>query len=165
MIGSLIYFTIFTFTIVPQPVGEVTWVSLQPNEVTYFTYVGQWGVEAYIAHDYLAGEMFRSLHNGYEVFANGVGYTVVDIVYLYPGSPEHESEIFEKYYGSGGIGDGRLILQTCIGSGFMFIIAEKNGKLDENAIGLLVGKKVYYSYISDKAMKKRIIPRKLVEAI
>lgn len=113
------------FLIVAQPVGAIAWVSDAPLTVTEYSYVHQWGVEAYLAHDYLAGEVFKSLQPGDMVFADGQEYRVSEIVTVNP-TAEEEIALFEQYYG---LGQDRLILQTCDGGGFYFVIAEPTGEI------------------------------------
>jgi hypothetical protein len=113
---------IFLFIIVQQPPKDSLWVSSQTDAVTHWEYVEQYGAYGLLAHDYLAGDYFYHLRQGDELYADGYNYTVTDIRY-YDGSVTDEV-IFNEVY----ITPDRLVLQTCWGDGYMFIIGEHTGE-------------------------------------
>jgi hypothetical protein len=113
---------IFLFIIVQQPPDESLWVSSQTDAVTHWEYVEQYDVYGLLAHDYLAGDYFYHLRPGDELYADSNGYSVTDILY-YDASVTDEV-IFDEVYTV----PDRLILQTCWGDGYMFIIGKPTGE-------------------------------------
>lgn len=145
--------------IVAQPMSDVGWVSTDPQSITAFSYVRQWGVEAYLAHDYLAGNTFINLNIGDRFYADGREYVTSDIVILYP-TAEEEPRVFERFYGDGGEGDGRLVLQTCVGSGYYFVVADLTGAYKEQYRGMFVREVETPFYTKPPPLK--IMPKKFI---
>jgi len=133
--------------VLQQPSGNPGYVSSQPDSVTQFSMVNQYGSVALLAHNYLAGQKFLNLKPG-QILSLVYGnrkvayYRIVDIreyQALSPTSPYSSfidlddperkiisvNDLFFDIYGQ----SGRLILQTCIEAdgmsswGRLFIIA------------------------------------------
>jgi hypothetical protein len=132
--------------IVQQPVGNSEFISPWDNIVTQFGMASRLGSTGLLAHNYLAGKVFTSLHVGqkfYLVYGDGetAAFTVSDILQyqaLEPNSKSSEfadlkngdiltySGLFTEVYNR----PGQVIFQTCIESenesawGRLFVIAK-----------------------------------------
>jgi len=123
---SIFEIVIFLFAIVQQPPDDSLWVSSQTDAVTHWEYVDyEYDVYGLLAHDYLAGDYFSNLRMGDELYADGYNFTVIDIRY-YDASVTDEV-IFDDVYTTA----DRLVLQTCWGDGFMFVIGYPTGEYNE----------------------------------
>jgi len=118
--------------VLQQPSNNPGYVSSDPDSVTQFNMVNQYGSVALLAHNYLAGQRFFNLKNG-QILSLVYGnrqvtyYRIVEIrkyQALSPNSPYSSfidladpeekiisvTDLFFDVYGQ----SGRLILQTCI---------------------------------------------------
>ena len=113
---------IWMFLIVQQPSGDSLWVSSRSDVVTHWEYIDSFDSLGLLAHDYLAGRYFYHLRTGNELYADGYEYSITEIKF-YDASYEDEI-IFNEVYTE----PDRLVLQTCWGDGFMFVIGEPTGE-------------------------------------
>lgn len=119
------------YGVVRQPKGNAAFVSEQAGVVTQFALAADYGSQAFLAHNYLAGSAFSSLSIGdviTVVYGDGssVNYQVSEInryqalspdstqssfVDLSSGEKLSNSELFHSIYD----GKNSVVLQTCIG--------------------------------------------------
>lgn len=131
--------------IVPQPEGDVTYVSSQSDTLTQFEMASHFGTLGLLAHNYLAGNDFFRLEEGqllYLIYGNGRVETYIirefmryralspqsatsDFVDLENGETLSASQLFMKVFQR----EGDVVLQTCVYAdgdaswGRLFIIA------------------------------------------
>lgn len=148
---NIIEIIIFLFVIVPQPYNDPLWVSSQADAVTRWEYVNEtYNVHGLLAHDYMAGGYFYNLHTNDKLYADGFQYTVSDIRF-YDASVTDEYIFYDIY-----TTPERLILQTCWGDGFMFVISDPTGKYDEkydNELAFVKDAQFLFEYSFDYFMK------------
>lgn len=121
---------VLAYGVVHQPRSNAAFVSEQPGVVTQFALAAQYGSQAFLAHNYLAGAAFESLSEGdviTVVYGNGVtaNYQVSEInrfqalspdstqssfVDLASGDKLSNSELFHNIFD----GKNSVVLQTCI---------------------------------------------------
>jgi hypothetical protein len=128
-----------------QPSGNGAYVTETPGEVTKFGLAAEYGTQAFLAHNYLAGSAFLTLSEGQIitlVYGDGstADFVIQDVqrfqalspdstqsafVNLADGKQLSASTLFHKMYNS----DNSVVLQTCIANegistwGRLFIIA------------------------------------------
>jgi hypothetical protein len=120
-------------SVVSQPKGDAAFVSEQAGVVTQFALAAQYGSQAFLAHNYLAGAAFHSLAEGDVitlVYGDGstARYQVSEIrtfqalspdstqssfVDLASGEKLSNSELFHSIFD----GSDTVVLQTCIAQG------------------------------------------------
>jgi hypothetical protein len=120
-------------SVVRQPKGDAAFVSEQAGVVTQFALAAQYGSQAFLAHNYLAGAAFHSLAEGDVitlVYGDGSSarYQVSEIrnfqalspdstqssfVDLASGEKLSNSELFHSIFD----GSDTVVLQTCIAQG------------------------------------------------
>jgi hypothetical protein len=124
---------LLAYSVVAQPKGNAAFVSEQPGVVTQFGLAAEYGSQAFLAHNYLAGGAFAQLAEGdviTVVYGNGVtaSYKVSEIktfqalspdsvqssfVDLASGEKLSNSELFHSIFN----GSNSVVLQTCIAQG------------------------------------------------
>lgn len=77
---------------------------------------------ALLAHDYLSGALWHGLQIGDALYLDWQEYVVTEIFAWYPpGSPGwREADVYWYVYDR----PGALTLQTCLGAGYFFVIAQ-----------------------------------------
>jgi hypothetical protein len=132
--------------VVQQPIGQSSYVAAAGGTVTQFGLAASHGVTGLLAHNYLAGAVFRTLAVGQDIRLSLTGggervYRVTrieqyraleplnprsDFVDLRTGAVLSVGELFARIY----TGADRVVLQTCIARpenptwGRLFVIAE-----------------------------------------
>jgi opacity protein-like surface antigen len=105
------------------------YVGEEPKTVTQFTDAGWYGTIGLLAHDYLTGQHFKKLKKGDAIllFYPGEGHTLVmedwEVVLtftLYLTPTFSSEDAFDAVYTNGG-----LVLQTCDGEGYFFVVAKR----------------------------------------
>lgn len=141
--------SLFSFTISPQPAGNLAFVSSEPGVVTDFSLARTYGTIGLLAHNTLAGAAFSHLKTGQSlqlIAQDGsiATYRIIAIEKyraLTPSSPRSDfspldspgdrmtaAELFNHIYATEG--GTRLVLQTCLEAngnpswGRLFIIAK-----------------------------------------
>ncbi len=133
------------YSVVRQPSSNPSFVSANPDEVTQFGLAAQYGSQAFLAHNYLAGATFPTLSEGQIitlVYGDGSSMqfrietikryqalspesTQSSFVDLESGAKLSNSDLFHTVYNS----DNSVVLQTCIAKdgvstwGRLFVIA------------------------------------------
>jgi len=117
-------------SVVRQPSDNASFVSTDPNEVTQFGLAAQYGSQAFLAHNYLAGAVFTTLTEGQIItlvygdgssqqfrIENIMRYQALSpnstqsrFVDLESGEQLSASTLFHSVYNS----DNPVVLQTCI---------------------------------------------------
>lgn len=121
---------VLAFSVRRQPAGNPSFVSETADEVTLFGLAGQYGTQAFLAHNYLAGETFFELTSGQIItLVYGDGSTASfriegirrfqalspdstqsSFVDLETGDTLSTSTLFHTIYNN----DNAVVLQTCI---------------------------------------------------
>jgi hypothetical protein len=121
---------LMAYSVVRQPNGNAAFVSEQPSVVTQFGLASEYGSQAFLAHNYLAGATFAKLEFGDVItLVYGDGHsadfqvselrrfqalspdsTQSSFVDLASGEQLSASKLFHSVYNS----DGSVVLQTCI---------------------------------------------------
>lgn len=121
---------VMAYSVVRQPSGNSAFVSANAGEVTQFGLAAQYGSQAFLAHNYLAGASFTSLSQGQiitVVYGDGSSQqfriesikryqalspdsTQSSFVDLESGKQLSASNLFHTVYNS----DNSVVLQTCI---------------------------------------------------
>lgn len=136
---------IFAFPVVGQPSSNPAFVSETPDQVTQFELAADYGSQAFLAHNYLAGATFSELTNGQTVtLVYGDGSTesfvisqILSFQALSPDSTQSSfvdlesgeqlsaSSLFHTVYNN----SNAVVLQTCIANegistwGRLFVVA------------------------------------------
>jgi len=121
---------VLAYSVVRQPSGNAAFVSENAGEVTQFALAAEYGSQAFLAHNYLAGASFFALSEGEiitVVYGDGSSqqYRIENIkryqalspdstqssfVDLETGKQLSASNLFRNTYNS----DNTVVLQTCI---------------------------------------------------
>lgn len=123
---------VWVLLIVLQPFGARDWVSPQAGQVTRFAEADQYGAEAYLAHDYLSGELFYQVQAGDRLIADGREYIATE-AWTIGGGLADQAEAYDKAYTT----PDRLVLQTCHDGGFWLLIAYPTGAIYPGFDGVL----------------------------
>ena len=112
----------WSVAIVAQPGGCYDCVTGRPGEATLFRAVWRQGQIGLLAHDYLAGALWQGLEVGDTLFVDWREYTIIEVFSWFPpGEPgRREADIYWYVYNR----PGSLTLQTCLGAGYWFVIAD-----------------------------------------
>lgn len=106
--------------IVSQPKSCWDCVTPRMGEATLFREAH--GQTALLAHDYLSGALWHGLRQGDVLYLDWQEYVVTETFAWYPpGAPGwREADVYWYVYNR----PGALTLQTCLGAGYWFVIAE-----------------------------------------
>ena len=110
--------------IVSQPKGCWDCVTPRAGEATLFRQAQ--GQTALLAHSYLSGALWYDLQPGDTLFVDWREYTIIEVFSWFPpGEPgRREADIYWYVYSR----PGSLTLQTCLGAGYWFVIAEQRAE-------------------------------------
>ena len=114
VVGNVSSPGLFDLTAVSQN-GDSSFVSPNWGEVTVFQDAAWHGTIGLLAHDYLSGQLFYELEPGDAIFVDDQTF-IVDRIETYFGDT-HAG--FSQFYEAG----YPLVLQTCYGTGWYFVIA------------------------------------------
>ena len=112
----------WSMAIVAQP--RNCWDCVTPHwgEATLFREAWARGQVSLLAHDWRSGALWHDLRVGDLLYLDGAGYTIIEVFSWFPpGLPGwQESDVYWYVYSQ----PGKLTLQTCLGAGYWFVIAE-----------------------------------------